>query len=79
MNQRLGWEGKVQSRLIEAAQNLEFEEAARLRDELRRIEDKELGLNAPGMPVHLSARAPYSGKAEIDAPIQPPSGRRPRR
>ena len=31
----------------EAAGNLEFEEAARLRDEIRQLEDGELGLAAP--------------------------------
>jgi excinuclease ABC subunit B len=34
----------------EAAANLEFETAARLRDEIKRLEAKELGLDAPGMP-----------------------------
>ena len=33
----------------EAAANLEFEEAARLRDEIRRLESLELGLNKPGV------------------------------
>ena len=74
----------LEKQMRDAAANLEFEDAARLRDEIRRIEEKELGLTAPGMPVHLSARAPYdkkkySGKAEIQAPVQPPSGRKPRR
>ncbi len=68
------FEGKMR----EAAANLEFEEAARLRDEIKRLEAKELGLDAPGMPASV-ARAHQTGKAEIDAPIQPPSGRRPRR
>ena len=74
----------LEKQMRDAAANLEFEDAARLRDEIRRIEEKELGLTAPGMPVHLSARAPYdkkkySGKAEIQSPVQPPSGRKPRR
>ena len=32
-----------------AAANLEFEEAARLRDEIRRLEATELGLTRPGI------------------------------
>ena len=69
----------LEAQMRDAAANLEFEEAARLRDELKRIDAKELGLDAPGMPVHMTARAPYSGKAEIASPVQPPSGRKPRR
>src|SRR3546814_11207796 len=35
----------------EAAADLEFEEAARLRDEIKRLQDHELGLDKPGMPT----------------------------
>ena len=66
---------EIEQQMRDAAANLEFEEAARLRDELRRLESKELGLDAPGMPAIKPARR----SAEIDAPIQPPSGRRPSR
>jgi len=69
------FEGKMR----EAAANLEFEEAARLRDEIKRLEAKELGLDAPGMPASIAKTHQTKNKAEIDAPIQPPSGRRPRR
>src|SRR3546814_18064326 len=34
----------------EAAADLEFEEAARLRDEIKRLQDHDLGLDKPGMP-----------------------------
>jgi len=37
-----------------AAANLEFEEAARIRDEVRRLEAKELGLDRPGMAQKAS-------------------------
>ncbi|MBT3655538.1 MAG: excinuclease ABC subunit UvrB, partial [Alphaproteobacteria bacterium] len=39
----------IETQMRDAAANLEFEEAARLRDELRRLEAKQLGLDAPGM------------------------------
>ena len=67
---------EIEQQMRDAAANLEFEEAARLRDELRRLEAKDLGLDAPGMPV--SAK-PKRQSAEIDSPVQPPSGRRPTR
>ncbi len=44
----------LEERMREAAANLEFEEAARLRDELRRIENVELGI--PMGPRRLQAR-----------------------
>jgi excinuclease ABC subunit B len=40
----------LEKEMREAAANLEFETAARLRDEIKRLEAKELGLDAPGMP-----------------------------
>ena len=44
----------LEERMKDAAANLEFEEAARLRDELRRIENVELGI--PMGPRRLQAR-----------------------
>jgi len=41
----------LEKSMREAAANLEFEEAARLRDEIRRMEAAELGLTAPGVPA----------------------------
>jgi excinuclease ABC subunit B len=38
--------GKLERRMYEHARNLEFEEAARLRDEIRRMEERNLGLTA---------------------------------
>jgi excinuclease ABC subunit B len=38
--------GELETRMKEAAANLEFEEAARLRDEIRRLEASELGVRA---------------------------------
>ncbi len=44
----------LEKTMKEAAANLEFEEAARLRDEIRRMEAAELGLTAPGMPTSIA-------------------------
>jgi len=38
--------GRLERRMYEHARNLEFEEAARLRDEIRRMEERNLGLTA---------------------------------
>ena len=65
---------ELETKMRDAAANLEFEEAARLRDELKRIENKQLGLDVPGM---AKSAQNTNLKAEINAPIQLPSGRRP--
>ena len=44
----------LEKSMREAAGNLEFEEAARLRDEIRRMEAAELGLTAPGVPGSIA-------------------------
>jgi excinuclease ABC subunit B len=49
----------IEKRMREAAANLEFEEAARLRDEIRRLEAMELGLDKPGV---APARAMEKGR-----------------
>ncbi|MGE3936803.1 MAG: helicase-related protein, partial [Rhodospirillaceae bacterium] len=46
--------GELENRMREAAANLEFEEAARLRDEIRRLENSDLGI--PSGPRRLAAR-----------------------
>ena len=43
----------LETNMKAAAANLEFEEAARLRDEIRRMEAAELGLLSPGVPTSL--------------------------
>src|SRR3546814_13567182 len=40
----------LERRMREAAADLEFEEAARLRDEIKRLQDHELGIDKHGMP-----------------------------
>ena len=64
---------ELETKMRDAAANLEFEEAARLRDELKRIENKQLGLDAPGM---AKSAQNTNLKAKINAAIQPLSGRR---
>ena len=44
----------LEASMKDAAANLEFEEAARLRDEIRRMEAAELGLTAPGVPSSMA-------------------------
>jgi len=47
----------LDGRMKQAAGNLEFEEAARIRDEIRRLEAVELGLGKPGMSKLAAAQA----------------------
>ncbi len=47
----------MDKRMKEAAANLEFEEAARLRDEIRRLEASELGLDRAGVAKGAAQRA----------------------
>jgi len=46
----------LETNMKAAAANLEFEEAARLRDEIRRMEAVELGLFEPGVPAAIAQR-----------------------
>ena len=50
-------------RMKAAAAELEFEEAARLRDEVRRLEARELGLDKAGVSPMAAARAGAFGKS----------------
>ena len=59
---------QIEKRMREAAANLEFEEAARLRDEIRRLEDKELGL--------ATERRPGPAPRAMGAAWKPTSGSR---
>ena len=51
----------LDKRMLDAAADLEFEEAARLRDEIRRLENADLGL---GMPRHRRAKGRREGKTD---------------
>ncbi|MEP5190094.1 MAG: hypothetical protein ABJQ41_15380, partial [Marinomonas sp.] len=51
--------------------DLEFEEAGRLRDEIRRLEDHELGIGdgpAPGMGTESQKAAPRVGRSDAGRP-----------
>ena len=48
---------ELQGRMLAAAADLDFEEAARLRDEYKRLEAKDLGLNSPAMGALVSQQA----------------------
>ncbi|MHC8510275.1 MAG: excinuclease ABC subunit UvrB [Rhodospirillales bacterium] len=63
----------LQKRMVKAAANLEFEEAARLRDETRRLEAMELGLDRPGVSFKAAnaAGAGLQGSAARRAPYAP--------
>ena len=52
----------LEKRMREAAADLEFEEAARLRDEIRRLEAQDLGLDRAGVAPAAAARGGWSGK-----------------
>ena len=52
----------LNDKMKKAAADLEFEEAARLRDEIRRLEAHELGLDRPGVSNKAKARWEPEGK-----------------
>jgi len=60
----------LETNMKEAAANLEFEEAARLRDEIRRMEAAELGLTAPGVPSSLANRHGQFPAGTPGAPVK---------
>ncbi|PIW28799.1 MAG: excinuclease ABC subunit UvrB [Rhodospirillales bacterium CG15_BIG_FIL_POST_REV_8_21_14_020_66_15] len=66
----------LNEKMKQAAGNLEFEEAARLRDEIRRLEAVDLGLAAPGTaPSRLVSRKPGTEKRSPGGPAWKPKGK----
>ncbi len=62
---------ELEARMKAAAADLEFEEAARIRDEIKRLEAADLGMTPDGKPL------PKGGVVKLKVPLQPPSGRPP--
>ncbi len=63
-------------KMKKAAADLEFEEAARLRDEIRRLEAVDLGLAAPGTaPSQYVSRKPGAEKRAPGGPSWKPKGK----
>jgi excinuclease ABC subunit B len=54
---------EVRQRMFQAAENLEFETAARLRDELRQLQAGQAPTSQPGSPSPKTASAPRSSRA----------------
>ena len=52
----------LEKRMRAAAAELEFEEAARLRDEVRRLEAADLGLEKPGVALQAASRGGWGAK-----------------
>jgi excinuclease ABC subunit B len=78
---------ELEKKMREAASNLEFEDAARFRDEIRRLEAHELGLDKPGVAPRLAvvggseagrrekANAAAGKQHRNPSPRPPPNGR----
>ncbi len=68
---------ELEKRMLAAAAELEFEEAARLRDQIRRLEERELGV-APGAPVGRSTAGRAFSRARQPSPFAGAAARAPR-
>ncbi|MBC8445157.1 MAG: excinuclease ABC subunit UvrB [Rhodospirillaceae bacterium] len=65
----------LEQRMKIAAADLEFEEAARLRDEVRRLEASELGLNKAGVSLKAAAEGGWDARSKGKAKKNTKRGR----
>lgn len=57
-----------------AAADLDFEQAARLRDEIKRLEAIDLGLEPPPLPSSTAGRSSFKSKDKTPRPLGPGGG-----
>ena len=67
---------KLEERMRAAAADLEFETAARLRDEIKRLEALDLDMPAGAAPIDPGIAAEIAG---LDKALRPRRGARPRK
>ena len=67
---------ELEKKMREAASNLEFEDAARFRDEIRRLEVHDLGLDRPGMAAGATSINARTPQQRLQVPAHPNGGRR---
>ena len=65
---------ELEKRMREAAANLDFEQAARLRDEVRRLEAIDMGLEPPPVATSTAGRAGGGKKPKGPVPLGPGGG-----
>ncbi|MBK8906553.1 MAG: excinuclease ABC subunit UvrB [Rhodospirillales bacterium] len=66
---------ELEKRMRAAAAELEFEEAARIRDEIRRLEAMDLGLDKAGVAPAAAARGGWTAKAKARSKSRRRKGR----
>lgn len=64
----------LEKRMRAAAADLDFEQAARLRDEIKRLEAIDLGLEPPPMPNSTAGRGGFRSKDKTPRPLGPGGG-----
>ncbi|EHH69257.1 excinuclease ABC subunit UvrB [Gluconobacter morbifer] len=66
--------GELEKRMRDAAANLDFEQAARLRDEIRRLEAIDMGLEPPPVATSVAGRPGAGRKSKTPTPLGPGGG-----